>query len=124
VLLGPFLTEREFERRVHAPRGSVRGHEFLLRIAGLLSVEPAYPAFQLDGDVVRSDVVWLATLLKRRMTDIDACHWLVRHNRVLGGLTPLSWLDHGLPMEEAVQAIGRGRWGTQGDPRRSKGELD
>jgi hypothetical protein len=106
VLLGPFLTEREFEQRVHAPRGSVRAHEFLLRIAGLLSLEPAYPAFQLDGDVVRSDVVWLATLLKRRMSDIEACDWLVRHHRALGGLTPLSWLDHGLPIEEAVQAIG------------------
>ena len=106
VLLGPFLTEREFEQRIRAPRGSVRAHDFLLRIDGLLSLEPAYPSFQLEGDVVRSDIVWLATLLKRRMTDIEACDWLLQHNRALGGLTPLSWLDHGLPMEEAVQAMG------------------
>jgi hypothetical protein len=105
VLLGPFLTERELERRVHAARGSVRGHDFLLRIGGLLALEPAYPAFQLDGDVVRADMAWLVTLLKKRMSDLTACDWIVRPNPELAGLTPLEWLNRGLALEETARAI-------------------
>lgn len=105
LLVGPLLTEREFERRVHAPRGSVRAHDFLLRVDGLLSLEPAYPAFQLDGDVVRADMAWLVTLLKKRMTDLEACDWIFRRTDALAGLTPLEWLDRGLGLEEAARAI-------------------
>ena len=105
VLLGPFLTERQFERRVHATPGSVRVHDFLLRINGQLSLEPVYPEFQLEGDVVRTDVAWLVTLLKKRMSDLEACDWIVRHNSALAGLTPLDWLDQGRGLEETAQAI-------------------
>lgn len=105
VALGPFLTERQFEQLVHASPGSIRSHPFLLRIAGTLSLGPAYPAFQLDGDIVRADVAWVVTLLKKRMSDLDACDWFVRHNLALGGLAPLEWLDRGLGLEEAARAI-------------------
>ncbi|MBI5156392.1 MAG: hypothetical protein HZA58_00110 [Acidimicrobiia bacterium] len=105
ILLGPCLTEREFERRVHATPGSVRGHDFLLRIDGALSLEPAYPAFQLDGDVVRADLAWLVTLLKKHMPDLTACDWLVRPNAMLAGLSPLEWLNRGLGLEETARAI-------------------
>lgn len=106
VLRGPFLTERELERRVHAAPGSVRLHDFLLRIDGLFSLSPAYPGFQLDGDVVRADVAWLVTLLKKHMDDRQACDWMVRPNLRLGGITPLEWLDRGQGLEEAARAIG------------------
>jgi len=105
ILLGPCLTERELERRVHAAHGSVRGHEFLLRIGGLLSLEPAYPAFQLDGEVVRADMAWLVTLLKKHMSDLTACDWIVRPNPELANLTPLEWLNRGLGLEETARAI-------------------
>lgn len=105
VLLGPCLTERELERRVHAAAGSVRGHDFLLRVGGRLSLEPAYPAFQLDGDVVRADMAWLVTLLKKHMSDLAACDWIVRPNPTLAGLTPLEWLNRGLGLEETARAI-------------------
>ena len=105
VLVGPFLTERQFERRVHAPQGSVRSHGFLLRIDGLLSLEPVYPVFQLEGDVVRTDMAWLVTLLKKRMSDLQACDWIVRRNPVLAGLSPLEWLEQGLDLEETARAI-------------------
>jgi hypothetical protein len=108
LLVGPFLTEREFERRVHATRGSVRDHDFLLRIDGLLSLEPVYPAFQLDGDVVRADMAWLVTLLKKGLSDLDACDWLFRHDDALAGLTPIEWLNRGLSLEEAARAISHG----------------
>ncbi len=103
--MGPLLTEREFERRVHAAPGSVRGHDFLLRIEGRLSLQPAYPAFQLEGDVVRADMAWLVTLLKKHMSDLDACDWLVRYNPLLANLTPLEWLNRGLGLEETARAI-------------------
>ncbi|HAX81068.1 MAG TPA: hypothetical protein DCY40_00675 [Actinobacteria bacterium] len=105
VLVGPFLTEREFERRVRAPRGSIRSHDFLLRIDGLLSLEPVYPAFQLDGDVVRADMAWLVTLLKKTLTDLEACDWLFRHSDALAGLTPIEWMNRGLSLEDAARAI-------------------
>ena len=90
---------------MHAEPGSIRSHDFLLRIDGLLSLEPVYPAFQLEGDVVRSDVAWLVTLLKKRMPDREACDWMVRTNLVLAGLTPLEWLNRGLGLEETARAI-------------------
>ena len=93
---------------MHAPRGSVRDHAFLLRIDGLLSLEPVYPVFQLDGDVVRADMAWLVTLLKRTMNDLDACDWVYRHSDSLAGLTPIEWLNRSLSLEEAARAIPHG----------------
>ncbi len=90
---------------MHAARGSVREHDFLLRIDGLLSLEPVYPAFQLDGDVVRADMAWLVTLLKKSMSDLTACDWIVRPNPALAGLSPLDWLNRGLGLEETARAI-------------------
>jgi hypothetical protein len=108
LLVGHCLTEREFERRVHAVPGSIRTHGFLLRIDGLLSLEPVYPAFQLDGDVVRADVAWLVTLLKKTMSDLGACDWMFRPSDALAGLTPIEWLNRGLGLEETGRAIPHG----------------
>lgn len=104
-MVGPLLTEREFERRVGAPAGSLRGQPYLLRIAGVLSLEPAYPAFQLEGDVVRPEIAWLVMRLRHHMDDLDACDWFFRPCPDLLGMTPLQWLDRDQGVEAAGRAI-------------------
>lgn len=56
---------------------------------------PAYPAFHLDGEGLRLDIAFIALLLRRRVTDLEACDWLVRSNEELGRRSPIGWLNGG-----------------------------
>lgn len=104
MLLGPFLTEHEFEDRVRAPRGSVREHAFLLRIDG--PVGAAYPEFQLAGDTVRPDLAWVVTRMRETVPDdLDICHWMCDPHPRLAGMTPLDWLTRDWPFGIVARAI-------------------
>lgn len=106
VLLGPFLTEQEFEERVHAPPGSVRDHAFLLRIEGAIAAGPAYPLFQVSDDAVRTDIAWIVTRLRQsHLGDIAICHWLCDPEPRLAGMTPLDWLDRDWSFERVVGVL-------------------
>lgn len=105
VLLGPLLTEGQFARRIGRPAWQIRHQPFLLRVSGPISVGPAYPAFLLDGSELRLDVVFLVLLLRRRVTDLEACDWLVRPQGALGNRSPLVWLTAGHSLESVVAAL-------------------
>jgi hypothetical protein len=105
ALLGPLLTERQFARRAGLSRDSVRRHRCVPRVESPIGLGPAYPAFLLDTDGLRLDVAFITLLLRRRVGDLDACDWLVRPNPVIGGATPLHWIDAGLPLEGLMEAL-------------------
>ena len=121
VLLGPFLTEQEFEERVHAEPGSIRDHAFLLRIDGTIAAGPAYPLFQVSGDTVRTDIAWLVTRLRQsHLGDIAICHWLCGPEPHLGGMTPLDWLDRDWSFERVVQTLPEPRHQREQPPVRTE----
>jgi len=105
VLLGPLLTERRFARRIGRSVRQIRRQPFLLRISGPISVGPAYPAFLLDGSELRLDLAFVVLLLRRRVTDLEACDWLVRPQGGLGTRSPLVWLMTGHSLESIVAEL-------------------
>jgi hypothetical protein len=105
VLLGPLLTEGQFARRIGRPVWQIRRQPFLLRISGPISVGPAYPAYLLDGSELRLDLAFVVLLLRRRVTDLEACDWLVRPQGALGNRSPLVWLTAGHSLKSVVAAL-------------------
>lgn len=105
ALLGPLLTERQFARRAALSPGSVRRHRSIPRVDSPIGVGAAYPAFMLDDHGLRLDVAFIVLLLRRRMTDLEACDWLVRRNGVLGDRPPLDWITDGLALETVIEAM-------------------
>lgn len=105
MLVGPFLTEGQFARRLGLKAAQIRPQPWLLRVSGKLALEPAYPEFQLDGDGLRLDVAFVALLLKRRLRDVEACDWLVRPIEALQGLSPLKWLEDGGSLRSVVETL-------------------
>lgn len=108
MLLGPLLTEGQFARRIGRPTRQIRRQPFLLRIGGPISVGSAYPAFVLNGSELRLDLAFVVLLLRRRMTDLEACDWLVRSQGVLGNRSPLVWLMAGHSLEAVVSVLPEG----------------
>ena len=105
VLLGHALTEGQFARRLGQSAARIRRDPWLLRISGKLAVGPAYPEFQLDGNELRVDVAFIALLLKRRVSDLEACDWLARPTTALEGRSPLQWLDDGGSLRSVIEAL-------------------
>lgn len=99
------LTEQRFARSAGMPRLAVRSHRGILRIGCRIGLGAAYPAFQLDEDGLRLDLAFVALLLRRRMSDLDACDWLVRRQPRLGGEVPLEWIGDDRPLERVVGAL-------------------
>ena len=108
MLLGPLLTEPQFARRIGRPVRQIRRQPFLLRVSGAISVGPAYPAFLLDGSELRLDLAFVVLLLRRRVTDLEACDWLVRPQGALGNRSPLLWLMAGHSLESVVAVLPEG----------------
>lgn len=105
MLQGPMLTERQFAGRAGMKPRQVRGHRWVLRVSSPIGLGPAYPAFQLDDDGIRLDVAFIALLLRKRMSDLDACDWLTRRHAGLAGESPLAWIIEGLPLERVVAVM-------------------
>ena len=105
VLVGPFLTEGQFARQLGLKPAQIRRQPWLLRISATLGVQPAYPAFQLDKDELRVDVAFVALLLKRRVSDLEACDWLVRPHESLGRHSPNRWLEGGGSLRSVVDIL-------------------
>lgn len=99
------LTEREFSRRARLPRADVAAHRGIPRIACSVGVGPAYPAFMLSANGLRLDVAFVALFLRRRVTDLEACDWLVRRNPDLNGLTPLVWIGLLYPLDRVIDCL-------------------
>jgi len=92
TLVGPFWTRAQVARLLGRPPDEIALDRRLLRIDGSLAAEEVYPAFQFGNGSVRREVAFLARLLKRRVTDIEACDWLMRPRRSLDGRTPVAWV--------------------------------
>lgn len=92
TLVGPFWTRTQVARLLGRTPEAIAADETLLRIGGAMTAEEAYPAFQFGNGSVRREVVFLARLLKRRVTDVEACDWLMRPRRSLDGRTPVGWV--------------------------------
>ena len=105
ALLGPLLTEREFARRAGLTRTSVREHRCIPRIGSPIGIGAAYPAFMLDATGLRLDVAFVTLLLRRRVTDLEACDWLVRPHPQLSNLAPLHWIGIGEALEAVIDVL-------------------
>ena len=105
VLVGPFLTESQLARRLGQKTTKIRSDPWLLRISGKLALEPVYPEFQIDGCELRLDVAFVALLLKRRVSDLEACDWLARPTAALEGSSPLQWLQDDGSLRSVVEAL-------------------
>ena len=105
TLVGPFWTRRQVARYLGVTRGRAREHRHLLRIEGALSVEEVYPVFQFSHGTVRREVVFLAQLLKRRVTDVEACDWLLRQVRSLDNRNPIDWLVADGDVDRVVRCL-------------------
>lgn len=92
TLVGPFWTRRQAAAYLGLIPGDVRDQRNLLRVVGALSREEVYPSLQFAGGAVRREATFLARLLTRRVTDVEACDWLVRPRRSLDNRTPIDWL--------------------------------
>jgi hypothetical protein len=103
VLLGPFLTGRQLGRQIGAHPRWLCNQEYVLRIDG--PVGPAYPAFQVADDRLRTDVCFMGLLLRRRVDDIAACDWWVRPVPDLGSVSPLVHLDAGRRIQPLIEAL-------------------
>lgn len=103
VLLGPLLTGRQLGRRIGADPRWLRRQEYLLRIDG--PAGPAYPAFQVADHRLRTDVCFMALLLRRRVDDRSACDWLVRPALRIGSVSPLYHLDAGRRLRPLIEAL-------------------
>jgi len=105
VLVGPMLTLARFAIRIGRSAHWVADQSHLLRIAGPISAGPAYPSFLLDGSTLRLDLCFMGLLLRRRMTDLEGCDWLVRPNPDLGSASPLQWLDSGGGLDRLIDLL-------------------
>ena len=105
TLFGPFWTRRRVATYLGSTPSEVRNHPTLLRIQGALSVEEVYPSFQFGGGAVIREVAFLARLLKRRVTDIEACDWMLRVRRGLDNRTPNAWLAADGDVDRVVRAL-------------------
>jgi hypothetical protein len=105
TLIGPFWTRRQTARFLQLSDREVRSQASLLRIEGGVCVEEAYPAFQFDDGAIRREVQFLARLLKRRVSDIEACDWLVRPRRTLDNRSPIDWLAADGDVDRVVRAL-------------------
>jgi hypothetical protein len=105
TLFGPFWTRRQVAAYLGATPSEVRRHPTLFRIEGALSAEEVYPSFQFgDGSATR-EVTFLARLLKRRVTDVEACDWLLRVQRRLDNRTPIAWLAVDGDVDRIVRSL-------------------
>jgi hypothetical protein len=92
TLVGPFWTRIQVAGLLGRTPLAVAMDHTLLRIDGPMAVEEVYPAFQFGNGSVRREVVFLSRLLKRRVSDVEACDWLMRPRRSLDGRTPVAWV--------------------------------
>lgn len=105
TLRGPFLTRRRAAVLVGEPTEAIRWRRDLLRISSRIQVEEAYPAFQFDDGGLRRDVAFVVLLLKRRVTDAEACDWMLRTHPLLGHVTPSGWLGSGGAIKPVIEAF-------------------
>ncbi len=89
------------------------------RASGLANSPPAVPAENLWSDLSWSRLSRLSArrlrtaarprvvvlLLRRRVTDLEACDWLVRPQGALGNRSPLVWLTAGHSLKSVVAAL-------------------
>lgn len=105
TLVGPFWTRGQVAGYLGVPPDEVRRRRALLCINGVLSAEEAYPSFQFGGGTVRHEVAFLSPLLKRRVSDLEACDWLTRPQRVIDNRTPIDWLGSDGDVDRVVRAL-------------------
>ena len=105
TLVGPFWTRRQVAAHLGITIGEVRRQPILLRVVGALSVEEVYPSLQFDESGVRREVGFLARLLKRRVTDVEACDWLLRPRRRLDNRSPIAWLAADGDVDRVVRSL-------------------
>lgn len=103
TLLGPFLTAAQVTARTGRIPASFR--QPLLKIACGLGAGCAYPSFQFDNRRQSVEVAFLAPLLIRRVGHEAACDWLVRPNRVLDFLSPITWLHEDRDVRRVIAAL-------------------
>lgn len=103
TLLGPFLTAAEVTARTGRIPASFR--QPLLKIACGLGAGCAYPAFQFDDRRQSVEVAFLAPLLIRRVGHEAACDWVVRPNRALDFLSPITWLRADRDVRRVIEAL-------------------
>lgn len=103
ALVGPFLTRHDVRTVAGVSLEELDGT--VIRVDGAFALEPVYPAFQFAGSHVRGDVSTVSTRLLERLAPIEACGWFTAPNPVLGGRTPLQWLDDGGSVDTACRAI-------------------
>jgi hypothetical protein len=105
VLAGHCWIRLRVARHLGMTSTEVAAHPHLLRIDTPISLEEAYPAVQFDDAGVRPDVAMIGLLARRRVLDDEVCDWLVRPNPLLGGTSPLRWMDSGGSMEPLLGAL-------------------
>ena len=105
TLVGPFWTRRQVAAFLGLTSAEVRLRRALLSISGVCSVQEAYPSFQFEDGGVRHEVAFLAPLLKRRVTDAEACDWLMRPRRSIDNRTPMEWLRADGDVDRVVRAL-------------------
>lgn len=107
TLIGPLLTERAFALRAGLSPAAVRRDRCIPRIGSPVGLEAAYPAFMLDESGLRLDAAFIALLLRRRVSDLEACDWLTREHPALGGLSPLAWMARSGDVDDVVGVLPR-----------------
>lgn len=99
------LTERQFAESVGLSRRTVRAHPCIPRVGSSIGVGAAYPAFMLRDGGLRPDLAFVTLFLLRRVSDLEACDWLVRSNPALGGRSPFDWVEDNGPLERVIDCL-------------------
>jgi hypothetical protein len=97
-----------FARRSGLTRRTLRRHAAIPRIDCAIGVGAAYPAFMLGPTGLRLDAAFVCLFLRRRVSDLTACDWLVRRNPSLADLSPLDWMALGEPIDRVIEALPAG----------------
>ena len=103
LLRGPFLTRAQAARRAAVPARLLRDRPDLLVVDSEWLPE-VYFAFQFDEHGVQPAVGALVQSLNRIYPDLEIADWLVRPHRLLGMVTPLTYLTGGGEVAQALAA--------------------
>jgi hypothetical protein len=104
VLQGPFVTRAAAARRAGIPATEIVHRPDLLQVGGTTYKE-AYFAFQFDRNGIRHDVGRLVLAFRGRLDDTTIADRLVRANAELNNVSPLSWLNRGGDVAQAIDSI-------------------